>query len=593
MRPIGEDAFALVLHPGVAESGRAAAGDAFRTAADAELAAFWRAMMAHGLEHEGQTPGAGAMIRRAGLAAAPYLLRRQDWETARGMLEQVIHRDKAPATVAAVLPLLRRIADATAGTKKELESLGLLARVLSIAGRVEEAEGTLRDVIARAEQAGAFRTAGTVSGDLLNLLRNTGRPQAALDVAEQKAEFTRRAGLGPWTQLLDEGQRLQILNVLGRHAEVLRAVDEALRPRMAALPDPPGPEDSGISTWNVREVTLDTGHAAALALEQWQEALNLHAEIEESKRKRGAPPLEQARTRFNNYGPLLRLRRFAEARALLHDCRTVFERENAMQELGKVFSALADLEDKTIGPAAARRFEEAALRYRYAAADLEGIAISHFNLANYLGKAQGPPGEVLAHRLAAVLLVAVMGSGSLQEDLQALARDIAAVGPQVHAHLPADFAALCATLAAGEGVRFREVFDRLAAGRATGDALLQDVLAQAFSLVRESSAGPSDAAIRERLAEHAPLIQAVATAARQPSVRPQLNEALAQMRQHGWGNLVDAVGRLLDGERDENALCAGLDGEDSLIVTTVLRALADPAVLAELQSPRSDGETED
>jgi hypothetical protein len=307
----------------------------------------------------------------------------------------------------------------------------------------------------------------------------------------------------------------------------------------------------------------------------------------------GAPPLEQARTRFNNYGPLLSLEHFTEARALLHDCRTIFGLENAMKELGKVFSALANLENKTAGPAAAGRFEEAALRYKYAAADPDDIAISHFNLANYLRKAQGSPGEILAHRLAAVLLVAVMGLGRLQKFLQALASDLAAVGPQVHAHLPADFAALCATLAAGEGVRFREVFDRLAAGRATGDALLQDVLAQAFSLIRESLGGPSDAAMRERLAQHAPLIQDVATAAQQPSVRLQLNEALAQMQQRGWGNLVDAVGRLLDGERDENTLCAGLDGEDSLIVTTVLRALADPAVLAELQSPRSDGETED
>ena len=58
------------------------------------------------------------------------------------------------------------------------------------------------------------------------------------------------------------------------------------------------------------------------------------------------PPLEQARSRFNDYGPLLRLKRYDEARKLLLGCRAVFEEENAVGELGPIFSALADLEDE-------------------------------------------------------------------------------------------------------------------------------------------------------------------------------------------------------------------------------------------------------
>jgi hypothetical protein len=52
------EVFALVLHPGVAESGRPAAGNAFRTAADAELAAFWPTVSI-------STGGAAATIDRA------------------------------------------------------------------------------------------------------------------------------------------------------------------------------------------------------------------------------------------------------------------------------------------------------------------------------------------------------------------------------------------------------------------------------------------------------------------------------------------------------------------------------------------------
>ncbi len=73
--------------------------------------------------------------------------------------------------------------------------------------------------------------------------------------------------------------------------------------------------------------------------------------------------MELARTRFNDYGPLLRLRRYDAARQLLVGCRAVFEAEQRCRELGKVYSALADLEDKTGGRAEAVRFEQIALGY--------------------------------------------------------------------------------------------------------------------------------------------------------------------------------------------------------------------------------------
>jgi len=57
------------------------------------------------------------MVVRAGLSGAPYLMRLQRWEAASALLERVGQRDKAPSTLAAILPLLRRIADATKGRR--------------------------------------------------------------------------------------------------------------------------------------------------------------------------------------------------------------------------------------------------------------------------------------------------------------------------------------------------------------------------------------------------------------------------------------------------------------------------------------------
>ena len=132
------------------------------------------------------------------------------------------------------------------------------------------------------------------------------------------AELTRQAGLGPWSQLGDTGRRLQILAATGDAAQVLPEV-ERLRERMRALPAEGGANEN-VDPWNVREGIFGTGREAALALGRWQDALDLNAEVLASKRRRGAGPHEIARTAFNDYSPLLSLRRLDQADRLLRHC---------------------------------------------------------------------------------------------------------------------------------------------------------------------------------------------------------------------------------------------------------------------------------
>ena len=98
------------MHPGIAQAIRAAA-PGVQAATDTELAATWRQVSDQALQQEGGE--AGQAIIRAGLAAAPYLLRLQEWDTAGFLLEQALMRDASPATIQAALPALRAIADAT------------------------------------------------------------------------------------------------------------------------------------------------------------------------------------------------------------------------------------------------------------------------------------------------------------------------------------------------------------------------------------------------------------------------------------------------------------------------------------------------
>src|SRR5664280_3635016 len=114
------------------------------------------------------------------------------------------------------------------------------------------------------------RSNWAAAADLSDLLRGRGRFVEALALVDRMAELTRQAGLGPWTQLGDTCQRLQLLAATGDAAQVLAEV-ERLRERMRALPDERGANEA-VDPWNVREVIFDTGRSAALALGRWQDA---------------------------------------------------------------------------------------------------------------------------------------------------------------------------------------------------------------------------------------------------------------------------------------------------------------------------------
>jgi hypothetical protein len=233
-KPTGEDrdVFEILIHPGVAEAGRAEARPAFQEAVDIELAATWQSVMARKQQEYGKSPGAGGLIVRAGLAAFPYLSRRGEWGTASSMLGLVHLVDSGPATVAALLPRMRRVVEATIGTEEELAHRGLLARFLHDAGQTQEAETELRAVIARAVDREDFGLASRVAGDLANLLQETGR-------------FGGSKGNRGEDQIYE--------------ARRLWAVDAARR-RVLAPPDPCSP-------WR-KSGSVESGHGAAGAYEE-------------------------------------------------------------------------------------------------------------------------------------------------------------------------------------------------------------------------------------------------------------------------------------------------------------------------------------
>lgn len=461
------------IHPGVVEAIHAVTPELVTAAVDAQLAAWWTAVVG-GWEIEQQQAGKDtSQFRvRASLAASRYLLRQHDWNAASCLLERtLIQEGYSPVTSLAVTPLLRRIAEAT-GALKDLVVLGAALR------RVDpgEAETLLRRAYDQARTDGEYQLASTTAGELVALMRDQGRLREALTLASQKIEHTRQAGFGFWTQLSDQGRRLQILNLLGHHEQVLLDLP-ALCAQMAELPDQRANNDR-VNPWNVREGVLDVGRLSAVALERWDDALHLNDEIASTKRRRGASPHEIARTRFNDHLPLLHLGRLADVDHLLRNCQDAFDTVGDMTQLAAVYGARADLEDTRDHPVDAVDLQRTSLRLRYVHPDPREISTAHHHLANYLSRAAGDPAEQRAHRLTASLLNHLTGN------THELTRTLGVLTSELHSEtsgpdtptLPTTLPEVTHLVDADDRVRFGNLVATLCPDPTTAEHALTDLL---------------------------------------------------------------------------------------------------------------------
>ncbi|MGH3871853.1 MAG: hypothetical protein ACRDSR_10135 [Pseudonocardiaceae bacterium] len=430
------------IHPGIVEAIHAATPEPVTAAVDAQLADWWTVVGDWGIEPR-QTGARSRCTVRAGLAAARYLLRQHDYDAASCLLERALIRNGySPVTSLAVIPLLRRIAEAT-GTVKDLVVLGAAARRVD----PDAAELLLRRAYDQAITSGEYRLASTSAGELVTLLRDQGKLVEALTLAGKKIEHTRQAGFGFWTQLSDQGRRLQILGLLGHHEQVLFFDLPALRARMADLPDQRADNDR-VNPWNVREGILDIGRSSAVALQRWDDALELNDEIAGVKRRCRADVHEVARIRFNDYLPLLRLGRLTDADQLLRECQDVFNTAGDSAQLAAVYAARAELASHCDDLADAVDLQRTSLRLGYVHPDPREISTAHHNLANYLSRLPGKSAEQRAHRLAAALLAHL--TGELCEPALAVLTGELRSGPDA----PPTLAEVTHLVDADNGVRF-------------------------------------------------------------------------------------------------------------------------------------------
>jgi hypothetical protein len=456
------------IHQGVVEAIQAATPEPVTAAVDAQLAAWWSAVFggwATEPPHDGRD--ASQLMLQASLAAARYLLRQRDWNAASCLLEgTLIRQSHSPVAALAVIPLLRRIAEAT-GAAKDLVVLGTALRKLD----PDEAETLLGRGYQQATTTGDYSLASTTAGELVSLLRDQGRLSEALTLARQKIEHTSQAGFGLWTQLSDQGRRLQILHLLGHHERVLLDMT-TVRTLMADLSEESTHNDR-INPWNVREGVLSIGRASAVALARWDDALELNGEIASIQRRRGASPRERARTRFDDYLPLLRLGRLSDVDQLLRECQDAFDTAGDTTLLASVYAARADLEDHRDNPVGAVEFQRVSLRLRYLHPDPCEVSTAHHNLAHYLSRIAGNTAEQRAHHLAAALLNYLTGGLTSPALTEKCCGD---TGNPDAPTLPTTLSEITRLVDADYGVRFSGLLSSLFPDPATAEHALAEVL---------------------------------------------------------------------------------------------------------------------
>ena len=459
------------IHPAVASAGRAQAEKSFQGAVDAEASRYWAGVFSRATGGTDEATDTGLLVR-AGLAAVPYLMRQEQWMAAAAMLERAFNRDPSKSNARAIRLAAGQIA------ARERQAFGLLARVLMVIDQGAP-DRLMRGYMETAVTRGDYSAAALAAMWLVDFCLRRGRIDEARDLADTMIGYTRQAGHGPWTVLHDEVQRLQVVSATGREADYVLAEVQRLRLHLESLPAVPG-QDETATPWHVREYLLDVGRNAARQLDRWQDALNLNAEIIASKQGRNAPAADIARARFSDYYPLLQLGRADEALPLLQECRKVADEADDTGLLGMTLAGLADVESALGHGDAAIRLAHDALRYKYRAGNVIGIAVSYHNLGDYLLGHARQPAAALASHLAAALIYSITGAEGADDSVRGAANDLREA--DADAAPPTDAADLCRRLADIPGTDLTLLLETVSSGAGATDQVLRDLITRAWAL---------------------------------------------------------------------------------------------------------------
>lgn len=515
------------IEPAIAETGRSLAGAEFAGIVDQAAADGWLGTQRDALDRD--TEELGWLVRHATIAAMPYLERRGRWVDVVAAADQLLGRDRATATAAALLPHLSAAMAALRDTEDELAARLTRVRALATVDPAA-AEAGLAGLVDLATARGDFAVTAVLVAELVELCRLTGRWEQCVQLTEAVAGHADRPGMGPWYGLLVAHARLRVLFAHGRYEQVLTEVTAL---DTTDLPEPP----AGVVAWAVRETVAGLGADAARELGRWEQALELAAVVRRSQADRGAPEPEQAATALADHRPLLELGRVDEARDLVTRCRTTFEATDDVRLQGRALTALAEVEGRVGQDERAVELATEALRRWYQLADAAEVALGHREVADRLAASGADVPTVTAHLLASAVLEYQTGGGRLTKEIQALA-----ALPPTESPLTFDETSLIVDRTPGVG--FPALVFRLPTKAGTGQAAV-DVIHTLVGKLRQEAVAQ---AVRQAVEAWEPVVAGL----RVPAAADAVDQAFAAFESHpDWQDLVVVLRGIQAGEDPE------------------------------------------
>ena len=358
---------------------------------------FWRSGQENAMDEANE----------AGRRGLTYLARAQAFDKLGNLANALVTGARDPALLRGVIAELQAVAEQVPAGRERWVLRVNLADALRQAGQSDHALPFYAQAAAEAEDAGHWADVGWICGNWAHALRKVGELNAAKATHLRSADAERKAG------------RPQI-NIIGSELEVLR-IDVMQGHAAAALPEIETRLNAARGWWararageTVADAPdsvvlgralvsgLDIAYQANHTLERWDACLTLLTEIEQTKRDMGANRQEQARTRYNQYGPLMKLGRLAEAQRVVEACLDVFADAGELTAQSAALSALANIWKERGDLTQAIALERQALSIRNRLPDPSDRAASHGNLANYLGKA-GKAEDEARHSLSTII----------------------------------------------------------------------------------------------------------------------------------------------------------------------------------------------
>lgn len=366
-----------------------------------------------------------ALALEAGSRAIVYCVQAQAWERLGGFASRLVTSAGGAPFLERLTPYLQVAAEAAPPGRRKWQFLGSVADALMLQGQphaslpwYEQASALAR---AAAEEDGkeaivAWADVGAIAGNLAGALLNVGRAEASRQQQLESVEAKKRAGA---PAMLILGSELEILRInieRGLAAVALPEVEARLEQleswwhqhcageRVPEVFDTEVLVRALLTALNIAGQAHSDSKAWPRALRHLEFALQLELQI-------GQPEEAIAATRVNRANVLIHLKRFNEARAELEGCLQLFQ--GNWGRCASIRSLLAVLSYKQSDIEQAIVQERRALALRDQEQDPKERAISHNNLANFLGRSGSAAlvAESSRHQLAALAYRLVAGLG--------------------------------------------------------------------------------------------------------------------------------------------------------------------------------------